>query len=94
MSWSISAIGKASKVAEKLTAQFANIKCSEPEETIKNNAAAAILLGLSVYPANTVVKVDASGSQSMVAPSTGGDSPATYTNNLKVEMTPVYGFIE
>lgn len=43
MSWSVSAVGKPSAVRDAITKQFANGgKCSEPEESIRQAAAAII----------------------------------------------------
>src|SRR5436305_369581 len=39
MSWSASAIGKPTAVAAKLAKDFAQVKCTEPEETIKQGVA-------------------------------------------------------
>jgi hypothetical protein len=89
MSWSVSAIGKASAVAAKLATQFANIKCTEPEETIKNTVASAVAVALKAFPASYVVRVDASGSQSK-----SHADPNAATNQLSVKIDPIYGFVE
>jgi hypothetical protein len=91
MSWSVSGVGKAKPLAAKLAAQLANIKCSEPEESIKNNAASAITMALATYPENYVVKVVASGNQHVPSP---GDKPDEKVNNLSVVIEVVYGFVE
>ena len=90
MSWSVGAIGKPSKVAEKLTADFARINCAEPEQTIKNNVAAAILAGLAAYPDTHAVKVNASGNQM----SGGEGQTGKFINGLSVSMETIYGFVE
>lgn len=90
MSWSVSAIGKPAAVATKLAADFARIKCTEPEETIKNSVAVAVAAGLAVYPANTVVRVEANGSQS----TPDFHKQTEIQNNLSVKLEPVYGFVE
>ncbi|TAK86728.1 MAG: hypothetical protein EPO20_06330 [Betaproteobacteria bacterium] len=89
MSWSVAAIGKPSAVAEKLAAQFANIKCSEPEETIKSNVASAIAVALNAFPPSSAVRVEAHGSQS-----TDLGKPGIATNSLSVKIEPIYGFVE
>jgi hypothetical protein len=90
MSWSVSAIGKASAVAAKAAEQFAAIKCSEPEETIKNTAASAVALALSAFPAHYAVRLTASGSQHQPDQS----KPDEKVNNLRVEIEPIWGFVE
>lgn len=91
MSWSVSAFGKASAVATKVAEDFARIKCSEPEETIKTAVASAVATALAAFPPNYVVRVDASGSQSCPDSS---KAPNEKTNQLKVEVAPIWGFLE
>lgn len=91
MSWSVSAIGRASAVAAKLAAEFTNYKCMEPEETVKGNVAAAVAAALAAFPPNQVVRVQAGGSQSSLAST---DGPVRAINNLNVAIEPVYGFVE
>lgn len=90
MSWSVSAVGKPAAVAAKLAEAFAKNRCVEPEETIKNKVAEAIASALAVYPPNLAVRVEAGGSQHAVDHS----KPTELTNSLKVEITPIYGFLE
>ena len=90
MSWSVSAIGKPTAVAAKLAAQFAGIKCMEPEETIKNTVASAVAVALKAYPASYAVKVEASGSQS----TDSSKPPGEATNSLSVKIEPIWGFCE
>ena len=87
MSWSVSAVGKAPAVAEKI-ATGTNHKCSEPEETIKNAVAAAIATALTAFPADGVVRVEASGSQQT------DTATGKAVNSLKVNVEPVWGFVE
>jgi hypothetical protein len=89
MSWGVQAIGKASKVAEKLAAQFAGIKCSEPEETVKNQAAASIATALAAFPDSYAVEVNASGSQS-----SSQAEPGKFVNSLSVSIQPKHWFVE
>ena len=91
MSWSVSAIGKAGAVAQKLAADFAKIKCSEPEQSIKNCVVAAVAAALDTFPQNYAVRVEASGSQSCPDFS---KAPDEKVNNLSVKIDPVYGFVE
>lgn len=86
MSWSVSAIGKASAVAAKIAADIERQKCMEPEEAIKKSVASALAAALAAFPEGSAVKVEASGSQS----ATG----AKATNNLSVSLQPLYGFVE
>ena len=88
MSWSVSAIGKPGAVAGKLAKQFEQVKCQEPEETIKNTVASAVATALAAYDPDTPVKVSASGSQST------DSGKATHTNSLSVAIEPMWGFIE
>jgi hypothetical protein len=90
MSWSVSGVGKPEALAAKLAKDFAGNKCSEPEETIRQLAASAIAKALEVFPKDKVVSVSASGSQQ--GGSTGPQP--TYVNQLKVEINPLYGFVE
>lgn len=90
MSWSVSAFGKTTAVAAKLSADFARITCSEPEQSIKNKVAEVVAAALAVYPAGTVVRVEASGSQY----TPDSTKPDEKTNNVKLSLDPVHGFVE
>lgn len=90
MSWSVSRVGKPAAVAAILAADFAKIKCQEPEETIKNNVAAAVAAGLAVYPSNLVVRVEANGSQ--WAPDS--TKPEEKQNSLSVKIECLGGFVD
>ena len=90
MSWSVSAVGKPSKVVEKLAKDFASIHCAESEETIKSSVASAVAAALAVFPPSWAVRVEASGSQH--APDS--TKPHEKSNQLAVKIEPVYGFIE
>lgn len=90
MSWSVIRLGKPKAVQVKLAQDFANIKCSEPEETIKNTVASAVNIALTVFPPNIVVKVEASGSQYAPDPK----KPDEMQNTLTVKLEPLYGFTE
>jgi hypothetical protein len=91
MSWSVNAVGKPKAVKAKLAEDFKKIVCSEPEGTIKDHIAAAILLALDFYPESGAVRVEASGSQSK------GHLGMTNTealNQLSVKIEPLWGFLE
>ena len=89
MSWSVESIGKPAAVARNLAQQFSSIVCSEPEETIKNTVAQAVDVALKAYPSDVPVEVRARGSQFI-----SSDKPGMATNQLHVEINPVYGFVE
>lgn len=64
MSWSASAVGKASAVRTEIARQFAtSTKCTEPEEGVRQAAITLIDVCLAAQDAGAVLKVAASGSQ-------------------------------
>lgn len=87
MSWSVARVGRAGVLAIRLKEDFAKITCTEPEESIKNQVAAAILAALNAYPENYAVKVSANGSQ--YSPKQG-----QIVNNLSVSIDPMHTFEE
>jgi hypothetical protein len=91
MSWSVAKVGKAAAVREKLAEDFNRIKCSEPEETIKNLVRDAIHTELGAYPPNFPVRVEACGSQSTPDYS---KAPHEILNSMSVKLEPVHGFVE
>ncbi len=93
MSWNVTVVGKASAVAAKVAQDLERIKCSEPEETIKNTAASIIATALAAYPEGYAVKVEASGSQGPGYSSTG-QQLGGQVNSLNLKIEPVYGFVE
>lgn len=88
MSWSVSAIGNPAGVAKQIEEQLAEIRCEEPEESIKNSVAAIISLALLQFPDNYAVRIDATGSQSHQGKLTPGK-----TNSLRLNIEPLYGFV-
>lgn len=88
MSWSVSAIGRPVAVAAKVAAEISSYKCIDPEEGVKQAVAVALAAALAAQDPATVVKVTASGHQSGVLASGGTN------NTLRVEVEPVYGFVE
>lgn len=93
MSWSVSAVGKAAAVAAKVAKDLAAIKCSEPEETIKNSVGTIVATALAAYPDTYAVTVNASGSQ---GPGYSPDNPGAsmgQVNTLQVTISPMYGFV-
>jgi hypothetical protein len=91
MSWSVSAIGKAAAVAEKVASELERSKCSEPEETIKNTVADVVGVALRAFPPNYAVRVNASGSQQTPDFS---KAPKEIVNSLNVSIEPIWGFVE
>lgn len=85
MSWSFSAIGRSSAVAQKARDDLTRYKCTEPEETIKTKALEIIESSLCAMPDASAVQIEAYGSQSPVS---GGVS-----NQLTLKITPISGFV-
>lgn len=90
MSWSVDVFGRPQAVAAKLATDLANIKCSEPEQSIKGFVGEALASALAAFPPGYAVKVRASGSQ--YVPDHG--KPLEMVNNLSVSVEPMYGFVE
>lgn len=88
MSWSYNGIGKPSAVLEDAQLRLSAVKCSEPEETIKNKVGDILLASLSAFPESSAVQVEAYGSQTV--DSTTGKA----TNSLHFDIKPLYGFVE
>lgn len=84
MSWSVSAMGNPTAVASKLKRDLETSNCPEPEESIKTAAIAVIVTACLSYPPKSCVKVEAYGSQV---------SPANPINSLRIELSPVHGFV-
>lgn len=87
MSWSVSAVGKPIAVAQKLTEEFGRSKCAEPEETIKSMVADIAAKALASFAPDIAVRINASGSQY-------ADNGIVKYNQLKIEIEPLWGFIE
>ena len=87
MSWNVSGVGKVSAVAKKIASDFDAIKCAEPEETIKRMAADTIAKALGSIAPEFAARVSASGSQYV------HDGVVKY-NQLKIEVEPLWGFVE
>lgn len=87
MSWSVSAIGKPSKVAEKLTAEFAKLTyLAKPENEIAEAIGQALIKAAADTTDVAAIRVEATGSMGM----NGGN----HTHNISVSVSPVYGFVE
>ena len=89
MSWHVTAIGRGEPLRNNLNEQISRITCIEPEHAIKGDVATLIARALSCYPANMVVKVTASGSQTNHQMSDG-----EFVNSLSVQIEPQWGFVE
>lgn len=92
MSWSVSATGKSAVVKEKIEAEIARVceHLAEPERSIAAAAGTTISASLDGQIPGGVVKVNASGSQS----SHTTDGQQVVTNSLKIEIDPIWGFVE
>ncbi len=87
MSWSIVAIGKAPAVLKEVERQSAQQKCVEPEESVRQGAMHVIKAALIAQEPNTVVNLNAYGSQSE------DYTTKAVRNNLNIEVKPMYGFL-
>lgn len=85
MSWSVSAIGKPSAVAEQIAKQCSQYKCAEPEETIRAKFVEMVTTACAAFPDGYAVRVEGNGSQSM-----NGDKAL---NSLSVKIEPIYGLV-
>ncbi len=94
MSWSVSGVGRAAAVAQKLQKDCAAIKCTEPEETIKNSVATIIATALAAYPEGSAVSVSAMGSQSPGYDPANLGAVLGMVNSLSVSISPLYGFVD
>lgn len=77
----------------KLAKDIAAIRCSEPEETIKNGVAAIVAAALAAYPDTYAVSVIASGSQGPGYDPGKPGTPMGQVNSLNVTISPLYGFV-
>ncbi len=88
MSWSVRAIGKPAKVAERLQTEFEKTTyLVEPEREIARNIGVAVIKAVQDSVGGTgIVKVECSGS--MVS------THSNHVHNISVTVTPIYGFVE
>lgn len=89
MSWSFAAIGKPQAVASRCRDAIENgYKASEPEETARKNALSiAAAVAESYNRPDVAVRVHASGSMHT-------ENGVVQTQNLRLEVEPVFGFVE
>ena len=71
MSWSVNAIGKPAAVAAKLIEEFSRPPCVQPEEDVRQAAAAVVFAAVKAQAANSAVVVIASGNQTPIYGSDG-----------------------
>ncbi|WP_315792279.1 MULTISPECIES: hypothetical protein [unclassified Bradyrhizobium] len=90
MSWSFYAVGKASAVRKKAADEIANsnITFAEPERSLRVKLFDAIDSALAAMPEASAVSIRASGSQY-----TSSNPDGTF-NTVKLEIEPMYGFVE
>ena len=91
MSWSVSAVGKPPAVRASIAERFTRNKCSEPEESIRQAAAAIIDKAIEAQGDKVALQVDASGSQSA---DYSTQPPTVGSNTLHIKLQPIYGFVE
>lgn len=96
MSWSISAVGKASAVAEACEKQFKAMEaypCPEPEESAKQAIRQMIarLCAAQSRPNAMAVKVSAAGSMSW---SNNQTEPKEVANTVSFTFDSLWGFVE
>jgi len=96
MSWSVGATGRPKAVAPVIEKQFTGaLPCSEPEETVRQAARAAIAAALAgqTDPA-CAVKVTANGSQSQAYKDGKPLDPPVCSNSLFINVEVLWGFAE
>lgn len=90
MSWSFQATGKSPAVRQEIARQGANGRCSEPEESLRQQALQIIDLALCAQNDNQAVRVEASGNQTYK----DWTNKTGLSNQLKVSVEPLYGWVE
>ena len=95
MSWNYYGIGKPRKVYEQAVKQLEGQteRMSDPENTVVQLFLDQLLAITEAMPESSVIKVMASGSQ-WDNRHTETYTPKGIFNNLKIEIEPVYGFVE
>lgn len=98
MSWSYNGIGKPKKVYEHAVKQLEvqTQHMSDPENTVVQLFLDQLSNITEAMPENSVIRVSASGSQYTVPPNgyLNKFEAAGIYNNFKVDIEPVYGFVE
>ncbi len=90
MSWHFQAVGKAAAVRKKVADEAASTAYtfSEPEKSMRSQAFATMDTALAAMPEASAVRINASGSQYVCS------DPAGTFNTFKLEIEPLYGFVE
>jgi len=88
MSWAYRGTGMPQAILRAMNEQLQRQKCSEPEETIKNEVLEVAETCLEAFPPDHPVDVEASGSQSSI----GGEGVAV--NQLTLTIKPLWGFLK
>lgn len=90
MSWSFTGVGRAKPLSAKIKDDLSKMKCSEPEESIKNKVAEALVLAVGSFPGLATVSVTASGSQYVPDSS----KPNEAINSLQIKVEQLWNFVE
>ena len=94
MSWSVSAVGKPPAVLASIETQFSQSSCAEPEETVRQGARAVIRAALEAQRPDSIVQVNASGSQQTTFNLETQLWGAPFQNQLEVKVMPLFGYVE
>ena len=87
MSWSVGSKGKPKEVKEAIAKQFSgSSKCPEPEETLKQKAAAFINEVIEANNSDIEVEVSAHGTQSS---NYNINPPGVISNSISILVRPV-----
>jgi hypothetical protein len=91
MSWSVSAIGRAQAVKVRMSSELDDVcsRLAEPEKSVAMAAWALIAATCDAQVPDSAIRLTASGSQS----SYGTGDGRKLTNNVKVEVEPILGFL-
>lgn len=86
MSWSFNGVGRPLAVVAKMRKDCSRSHCPEPEQTIRAALVDIVEAALTAYPPDQPVVVEASGSQ--------GSNEGGIINQLKLDIKPLYGFLD
>ena len=79
-------------MAPAIDHQFEQSKCAEPEESLRLSARDLIAKALAAHDPGQTIQVEANGRQSGTY--SDGEWNAPFTNYLKIEVKPIYQFVE
>lgn len=91
MTWSINKTGKPKAVAAQIAAELEVNTLAEPEQTVRHHVGLLVAAALGAMPEGSAVTISASGSQNSPDYS---DLSKGASNYVKLEITPIYGFVE